>query len=114
MRGIGVDLVLISRFKKIRKGGYRHWNKVFTKQEWEYAFKDSHAAEHLAGIFALKEAAMKACEEAGISRFQNWEVRHRISGAPKLYFIGKTKRNMKSFASVSHNENSAIAFVILA
>ncbi len=103
---LGIDLVSASRFKKIRKTDYRHWQRVFTPKEWAYAFKDVHFAEHLAGIFAAKEAAMKTAGVAGPGHFLDWEVRHKKSGQPEIIY-GRGKK--KVILSIGHDADLAIA-----
>lgn len=112
IKNIGIDLISIARFKKINFKDYSRWNKYFSKQEWQYAFNDNHSAEHLAGIFAAKEAAMKAYGVAGVAQFQNWEVKKNKSGQPQIFFKGKNKK-IKTLISISHEKNLAIAVVVL-
>ena len=102
---IGIDLVAIKRFKKIKKSQYSAWNRVFTEQEWDYAFHDKHSAEHLAGMFAAKEAAMKASGKAGIENLKTFEITHTAEGAPRL-----NKRGYR--VSISHDHAYAIAVVL--
>ena len=102
---IGVDLVSIRRFSRIRKTEYRSWKRVFSEAEWRYSFKDAHFASHLAGIFAAKEAAMKATGKPARDRFRNIEVGYK-NGAPSLNLS-------KSAVSISHDKTYAIACVLL-
>ncbi|MFA6536532.1 MAG: 4'-phosphopantetheinyl transferase superfamily protein [Candidatus Paceibacterota bacterium] len=102
---IGVDLVAIKKFHKIKAHDYKHWSRVFSMLEWEYAFKDGLSASHLAGIFAAKEAAMKATGLVGVENYRKFEVRHDKLGAPKLNLKG-------SKLSLSHDQGLAIAFVL--
>ena len=104
---IGVDLVSVVRFRKIRQADYTRWTHVFSEKEWAYAFGDARSAEHLAGIFAAKEAAMKAYGKASVKKFRLFEVRHdSSSGAPAL-----TRRGAS--LSISHDKNMAIAVVLV-
>ncbi len=113
MKSIGIDLIDMYRFSKIKNGDYQKWRHIFTKQEWQYAFKDIHSAEHLAGIFAAKEAAMKAYGVAGISNFLDWEVRHNKNSQPEIFFVSKPVKEMKTLTSISHEKNLAVAVVII-
>ena len=103
---IGIDLVAVRRFKKIKKTDYGAWNRVFSEQEWDYAFHDTHSAEHLAGMFAAKEAAMKASGKAGIENLKMFEITHTAECAPRL--------NKRGYCvSISHDHAYAIAVVLV-
>ena len=103
---IGTDLVAVWRFRKIKKSDYAAWSRVFTEQEWDYAFHDKHSAEHLAGMFAAKEAAMKASGKAGIENLKTFEITHTTQGAPRL--------NKRGYCvSISHDRAYAIAVVLV-
>lgn len=103
---IGIDIVAVRRFKNIRRTDYQAWSRVFNEAEWEYSFKDVHTASHLAGIFAAKEAAMKATGKTGKEYFSYFKVT-RKEGAP---FINITKGAL----SISHDGQYAIACVVVA
>ena len=62
MKGIGVDIVSISRIESILSGdaGRAFQNKVFTKREQEYAADHSDPLRYWASRFAGKEAVFKA------------------------------------------------------
>ena len=103
---IGIDLVAVRRFKKIKKSQYGVWNRVFSEQEWDYAFHDTHSAQHLAGMFAAKEAAMKASGKTGIENMNMFEIAHTPQGAPRL--------NKRGYCvSISHDHAYAIAVVLV-
>ncbi len=103
---IGIDLVAIKKFARVKKTDYAGWNKIFTAQEWVYAFRGTHAAEHLSAMFAVKEAAMKASGRVGIENLKRFEVRHTAVGAPVL--------NDKGYkVSMSHDKGYAVAVVVI-
>lgn len=102
---IGVDITSIKKFARIKKVDYKYWSRVFSEEEWEYAFQDNKSREHLAGIFAVKEASMKAMNRIGVKNFRKFEILHGKNGIPKLN-INKCK------VSVSHDKNMAIAVVV--
>lgn len=116
---LGVDIVSIKRFRKIEQPDYKDWARVFTEREWRYAFRGKKSAQRLAGIFAAKEAAMKAVGAAGIAQFLNWEVRHdhNKEGRPILVRSGSKRISRrhcgKNLLSVSHDSNMAIAAVLI-
>ena len=103
---IGVDLIEIKRFKKIKRVDYAYWKRVFSALEWGYAFKDASSAEHLAGMFAVKEAAMKATGLVGVKNYRKFEITHGRNGAPKINIKGGK-------ISISHNQELAIAVVLV-
>ena len=102
---LGVDIISISRFRGINKEDFKLWEKVFTESEWVYCFKDERCAQHLAGVFAAKEAAFKALNGGAISTLKDIEVRHKKNGLPILNIAGL-------FVSISHTEDTAVAVVI--
>ena len=105
---IGIDLIAIKKFQKLKAADYKIWAHVFTRDEWAYAFRAHHAraAEHLAGMFAAKEAAMKASRKTGITHFKTFEIEHTAQGAPRL-----NKRGYR--VSISHDHAYAIAVVLV-
>ncbi|MDP3772345.1 MAG: 4'-phosphopantetheinyl transferase superfamily protein [bacterium] len=103
---VGIDLVAVKKFLKVKKTDYWRWSHVFTVNEWAYAFRDVHRAEHLAGMFAAKEAAMKASGRMGVEYLKFFEVRHTARGAPSLRRAGYR-------VSISHDRTYAIAVVLV-
>ena len=103
---IGIDIVSIKKFKRIKESDFKHWQKVFVPKEWQYAFAGKiKYAERLAGIFAAKEAAMKAFGKTGVKNFLAFEITHLPSGAPKL-------NKPRSKISIAHNQDMAVAVVL--
>ncbi len=99
----GVDLVYIPRFKKVLKiGGENFLRRVFVDSEL------SQGPEHLAGIFAAKEAVMKAL---GLSKgaWQDIAITHQRDGAPQATVSSYELRIKSSSLSVSHDGNYVIA-----
>ena len=59
--GLGVDLVLVPRFKKaLDRWGERLTRRLFTAEELGYCLSRSRPEIHLAARFAAKEAFLKA------------------------------------------------------
>lgn len=103
---IGIDIVSIKKFRSLKKIDYSHWQMVFTACEWQYAFsKKEKSTERLAGIFAAKEAAMKAFGKVGVKNFREFEISHASSGAPT---INKPRCKI----SIAHNQNTAVAVIL--
>jgi holo-[acyl-carrier protein] synthase len=78
--GVGADLCRISRIRRAIENE-RFVEKVFSREETEYALLKGNPAEHFASAFAAKEAIAKA---SGLGLFgiglANSEVRRTDSG----------------------------------
>ena len=108
---IGVDITDIKRFEKILKNDYSVWEKVFTKDEWKYCFKGVNSAMHLAGIFASKEAVMKAVGNDIMKRYDLIEVVHNSEGKPNI--VLKTEKTHEVEVSISHDAGVAVAVAMV-
>ncbi len=117
---IGIDIESISRIDSLLKQyGDRFCKRIFTNEELTYSLKRKHPAQHLAGRFAAKEAAMKAL---GTGRSQGVLWRDieviRDSGPPALFFHGKALEVFgsigatRSVMSITHSGDWALAEVI--
>lgn len=98
---IGIDIVEIKRFSF-----KKNIIKIFTKEELDYASSKANYCQSLAGIFAAKEAALKAygLKISSILR-KKIEIRH-INNIPILY-IDSVKTN--ATISISHDGDYAVA-----
>jgi len=120
--GIGIDLVKISRLEKItQRWGDRFLNRVFTPSERDYCLQRKRPHIHFSARFALKEAALKALG-TGLREGISWKEVETVNdpnGKPGLRLYGKTGRLAeahqvsKTFASMTHDHDYAIAQVIL-
>jgi holo-[acyl-carrier-protein] synthase len=99
---IGTDIVKISRIEDCIKNEHFLHN-VFTKNEIEYCKN----AESFAGLFAGKEAYLKAIESGIDRRLDTLEILHKDNGKP--YFNSIENCDL----SISHDGEYAIATVIL-
>src|SRR3989339_303676 len=115
IKGIGVDIVEISRIKEaVSRYGDRFLKRVFTQKELSYC--QAHKAirfPELAVRFAAKEAYAKA-NGTGITATLSWkhiEIVNDKAGKPHIYITGKKKP--KIHVSLSHERNTAIAFVVM-
>lgn len=107
---IGIDIVEIKRFKKIKEGDLKYWRKFFSEKEWQHAFESIKSAERLAGIFAAKEAVMKVLGGKYVGRFDLVEVFYRKTGAPAV----KVKNcEQKIYISISHEKKYAVAVTMI-
>ena len=120
----GVDIVEISKFRKIFINNSNFCSDIFSEREREYCLSKRDPHIHFAGRFAAKEASLKALglgmSGTGIdSTFREIEIVPGSSGKPLLSFSGwaekisKKKRINQLTVSISHSENYAVATVIL-
>jgi phosphopantetheine--protein transferase-like protein len=105
----GIDLVYIPRFKRsLENGGENFLRRVFSKDELE-----NPKIEHLAGIFAAKEAAIKALSLPP-GAWHDIQVSYRKNGSPQIRLLASLPLHALSL-SISHENEYAIAqFVALA
>jgi len=109
--GIGVDIVDALRFKKIPyKSNKSFYNKIFNSSELEYCLKFNNPYLHFAGKFALKEATKKAIKE-NIS-MKNIHTSY-VDFVPTIKLDDDFLRHYKFLATLTHEKELAIAFVIV-
>ncbi len=112
----GVDLVYLPRFKKATKfGGENFMQRVFNEQELTQGKTN---IQHLAGIFAAKEAVIKALSMPTDS-WHDIRITHDSDGAPKVLILRRpiTSSSLSLRAeglishslSISHDTNYIIA-----
>ena len=104
MRGIGIDIAEIKRFRGVSE---KFLSKVFTEEEIRYCRKSANPAMHFAARFAAKEAVIKATTRTDIA-LKDIFVKNRKNGAPDVFIKGKKK---KFFISISHTKDLAVAVV---
>ncbi len=123
--GIGNDIVLIERFENKEPHFYE---KIFTKSEIEYIEKKQYRSNTVAGLYAAKEALLKALG-TGIGRgfwLTDVEILHDEQNAPYYvntqkivsYIAGKSQnnnndKNINMKLSISHDKLYASAFAII-
>src|SRR5262245_40295452 len=119
--GIGMDATDLPRIADIlERYGARFLHRVFTDGEISYCTKRRNPVPHLAGRFAVKEAAMKALG-TGQSRGVVWRDIEVIRGGgpPRLKFHGGAARRAEvmgvkhSLVTITHSETLALAQVLL-
>lgn len=119
--GIGVDLVDIDRIKNIYlRFDLKFIHRILTDGEIDEFYKlHSTRYNYLAGRFAAKEAALKALG-TGLGEEMNFHdfsiLNQKKTGKPLLNISDKVIRitgNIKTWISISHTNEVAIAMVIL-
>ena len=117
--GVGTDIVEIRRIKNAMVTNSRFLEKIFTATELEYLKSRNLRAEYVAGRFAAKEAVAKALGTGfrGFD-FKDIEIDRTTLGKPIVILKGKAKLIAKKegqyniHLSISHGEDSAIAYAI--
>lgn len=117
--GIGLDLVKVERIRAaLEKESFRL--RIYTEAERAYLLKKSDPSESAAGMWAAKEAALKALGTGvGPASLIEAEVLHEENGRPILRLCGRAKiiaeeMGVKNvFLSITHTDDTAAAQVIL-
>ena len=117
----GVDICETERIKEmIAEHGKNFLERTFTEEELAYSLGRPREAEHLAGRFAAKEAALKALGtgwSGGIS-WQDVSVSILPTGEPQLTLSGRAlevaeERGIKRLhISLSHCHKYAVAMTV--
>ncbi len=119
--GLGTDIVEIDRIASmIDRHESTFLDRVFTAAERDYCGSKKHAAQHYAGRWAAKEAAMKALGTGFIPGvgWQDFEILPQQSGAPRLTLSGGAADRAKSLGitgilvTMSHCRKYATATAI--
>ncbi len=120
--GIGVDLVEITRFRKvIERLKDRFIGRIFAPGEQQFCMEHRDPVPHFAARFAAKEALFKALG-TGWAKGVTWldvEVQRERQDAPKIILHGEAQRLcaamgvQKIHLSLTHSESRAIAMVVL-
>ena len=117
--GIGIDLCEISRMEKLLKDD-RFLTRFFSPEEQEYIHgKGKNAAQSMAGIYAAKEALVKALGSGIVSAdLSAVDVTHDKYGKPSYVLQGEyarlaeDKRISSFFLSITHDGGMAAAVCV--
>ena len=119
IRGLGCDLCEISRMEKII-GDTRFLSRYFTDAERIYILDHVKSAQTAAGLFAAKEALLKALGTGlGGVDFEAIEIIHTPLGAPEYAMNEKLLKALhkvcaqRVFLSISHDGDYAMATAVL-
>jgi holo-[acyl-carrier protein] synthase len=125
--GVGVDLVSIPRFQRLLSlYGTRVLRRLFHPTEIQHKpiIVDKHA-QYFASRWAVKEATIKALGQGGIGSKQIYVEKQQGSNVPQLVLEGEAldrlnflansldHNNVKKHISISHDNEYAIAMVVL-
>lgn len=119
--GIGIDLCEIERVDAaLRRHGERFLERVCVPGEVRRPLGSRRIAEHVAGLFAAKEAAMKALGTGlrGVA-FREVAVARERGGPPRLVLTGRARARADALGvvaahlSITHGRRDAVAVVLL-
>ena len=119
--GLGTDLCEVPRIAEaVARHGDRFLERLFRPGEVRRPRSSPAFAEHVAGLFAAKEAAMKALGTGmrGVA-FREIEIAREKGGPPRLAFHGRAARRAEALGvkaahvSITHTRALASAVVVL-
>ncbi|MDH3404152.1 MAG: holo-ACP synthase [Acidobacteriota bacterium] len=121
VRGVGIDVAAIDRFERIleRHGG-RFVDRICRPGEMRQRHPRGRA-QHLAGLFAAKEAVLKALGtgwDQGLG-FRDVEVTREAGGRPAILLHGAAARRARELGtlrvhvSITHDRGIAAAVAVL-
>jgi len=109
---VGCDIINIKRFERsIKKSGQKVLNRIFSTHE----LSNFHSIESLAGIFAAKEAVIKALGELLKLKAGDWhniEITKNEKGKPEVKILKNNEKILSGDISISHDGEYAIAVVV--
>ena len=119
IRGLGCDLCAIARMEKIIQDG-RFLARHYTEAECAYIRDRKMQAQTAAGLFAAKEAFLKALGTGlGGVALSDIEITHTALGAPEYLINEKMREALESrgvqrlYLSISHDGDYAMATAVL-
>jgi len=119
--GLGIDLCEIERIEEaLARHGARFLERVCVPGEVRRPIGSRRIAEHVAGLFAAKEAAMKALGTGmrGVA-FREIAVAREAGGPPRLVLAGRARARADllgvaaAHVSITHGRRDAAAVVLL-
>lgn len=105
---VGIDIVEVRRFENISRA---FLERVFLPTEIAYLQSKKTRAETVAGMYAAKEAVLKAIGTGIAGGFLNVQIAHAESGAPVASLRGQLhdRVNGDLYVSISHSAENAVA-----
>ena len=108
--GLGIDIVKISKIRKLAERNKRFLTRNFTPEEIRYCLGKKRKWQHLAVRFAAKEAVWKAVGP-DVS-LKDISIRNAPSGKPEAQIKSRNRRN-RILVSLSHSDHYAAAVAII-
>ena len=113
IRGIGLDMCEIARMQRWLEDDYS-LRRLFTEEEQAYIHsKGLTAAQTMAGLFAGKEAVLKALGTGLSIPLTDIAITHTELGQPIVSLTGKaTEKGGHILLSITHEAGMAAAFAV--
>jgi phosphopantetheine--protein transferase-like protein len=113
VRGIGIDLCEIARMQTLLDEGHS-LRRMFTEEEQAYiASKGATAAQTMAGLYAAKEAVLKALGTGLTIPLTDVIIHHTELGQPVVTLLGKAAESGgRMLISITHESGMAAAFAV--
>ena len=113
IRGMGLDLCAISRMQELLDSG-RSLRRMFTPEEEDYIrSRGASAAQTMAGLFAAKEAVLKALGTGLTIPMTDIVISHTELGQPVATLTGKAAEfGGTLLISITHEAGMAAAFAV--
>ncbi|MBQ8635574.1 holo-ACP synthase [bacterium] len=112
----GIDIEDISRFDdKNLENNSKLLNRIFTKNELDYCFKNAYPAPHLTARYCAKEATVKALSNLynKIVPYSKIEILKKENGSVYINILIDELKKYNYSLSISHEKEKAIAIVIV-
>lgn len=113
VRGVGIDIVRISRFGDSKPA---FLEKVYTEAERAYLKRKNMSLQTMAGIFAAKEAVLKALGLGiGKAGLRDVEILWHELGAPRVVLYNEVQKHAGGGAvhvSITHDGDMAAAAAV--
>jgi len=112
----GIDIEDISRFQgKTLENDFKFLNKIFTKNELDYCYKNLNPAPHLTARFCAKEATVKALSNLydKLVPYSKIEILKKENGSVYINILIDELKKYSYSLSVSHEKEKAIAIVVV-
>lgn len=119
--GLGIDLCEIDRIQEaLARHGARFLERICVPGEVRRPLESRRIAEHVAGLFAAKEAAMKALGTGmrGVA-FREIAVAREPGGPPRLVLTGRARVRADALGvaaahvTITHGRRDAASVVLL-
>lgn len=105
---VGCDLVDLDKFKQsLRRGKDKFLEKIFSPVELLH----NKSEASLAGIFAVKEAVIKALE-LKIGSWQEMEIIKNKKGRPEIRLLKSNSKIISQDLSISHHGQYVMVVVV--
>ncbi len=112
-KGVGIDLCEIARMQRLLDEG-RSLRRMFTEEEEAYIrAKGASAAQTMAGMFAAKEAVLKALGTGLTIPMTDIVIGHTDRGQPVARLVGKAAEMGGSMlVSITHEAGMAAGMAV--